>query len=76
MVRELAGRVPAGRLIRCAYLNPVGAVGWWLFFRVMNRAAVSEGDSGLFNRLIPYIAWLDALGLPFGQSLLFVLERR
>jgi SAM-dependent methyltransferase len=68
---ERAGLEPA----ELRYVNPVGAVGWLVSMRLRRRHVLPTGQVRLFDRLVPFIRPLDALRLPFGQSLWAVARK-
>jgi 2-polyprenyl-3-methyl-5-hydroxy-6-metoxy-1,4-benzoquinol methylase len=51
------------------YVNPLGAVGWFVSARVLRRRDVPEGPLRLYDRLVPALRVLDRIELPFGLSL-------
>jgi SAM-dependent methyltransferase len=58
------------------FVNPLGALGWFLNMRCRRRANLSRRHAMLMDRLIPWLSALDKLALPFGQSALMVLRSR
>jgi SAM-dependent methyltransferase len=58
------------------YVNPVGAIGWLVSMRLRRRDELPGGQVRAFDRLVPLLRPLDALRLPFGQSLWVVAQRR
>jgi SAM-dependent methyltransferase len=61
---------------RMRYFNALGAVGWFVQYRLLRRPAHGTGHFGLMNRAIPLLRPLErALPPPFGLSLVAVLER-
>jgi len=50
------------------YVNPVGAVGWFMSARVLRRNQVPEGPLKIYDSLVPVLRSLDRLRLPFGLS--------
>lgn len=57
------------------FFNPIGAVGWFIKMKLLNQNQIKKQDAMIMNSLIPFIAWLDYLPLPFGQSMLLVLKK-
>jgi 2-polyprenyl-3-methyl-5-hydroxy-6-metoxy-1,4-benzoquinol methylase len=51
------------------YVNPVGAVGWLVSSRFLQREHIPAGPLSLYDRLVPGLRRLDRLRLPFGLSL-------
>ena len=51
------------------YVNPVGAAGWLVSSRILQREQVPAGPLLLYDRLVPALRRLDRLRLPFGLSL-------
>jgi SAM-dependent methyltransferase len=61
------------QVISHRYLNPVGAVGWFVNGRILRRQVAPEGQLKLFNTLVPLITAVDgAIRWPFGLSVLAV----
>ncbi|MCG6142075.1 class I SAM-dependent methyltransferase [Leptospira mtsangambouensis] len=58
-----------------SYFNPIGAIGWFVKMKLMNQKAIKKQDAMIMNSLIPFIAWLDYLPLPFGQSMILVVKK-
>jgi 2-polyprenyl-3-methyl-5-hydroxy-6-metoxy-1,4-benzoquinol methylase len=69
-----AERLPF-RFVEFRWLNPVGAFGWWTKMRLLNAQALDPADAMKMNALIPWLRHLDKLRLPFGQSIVFALEK-
>jgi SAM-dependent methyltransferase len=57
------------------YVNPLGAVGWFVSSRVFRREHVPEGPLVLYDRLVPLLRALDRAPSPFGLSLWAVARR-
>lgn len=70
---KAAGLVPR----RLRYVNLAGWFGWWWNARVTGREAQSESQIAVFDRwIVPVVSRLEGVApMPFGQSLLAVLER-
>lgn len=55
------------------YRNIIGAAGWWLGGHVLRSSTPPAGQLTLFNRLVPFLAWIERrLAPPFGLSLITV----
>jgi SAM-dependent methyltransferase len=64
-------------LLRCRYFNAIGAVGWWVQYKLLRRTVHGEGQLGLMNRLLPVVRPLEkVLPVPFGLSLVAVCRKR
>jgi SAM-dependent methyltransferase len=64
------------RVVRQAYVNLLGAMGWWLHGRVLRHKTPPAGQLRLFNALVPYWTALeDRAAPPFGISVLSIAER-
>ncbi len=51
------------------YFNAVGALGWWVQYRLLRRSIHGEGAFGMMNRLVPLMRRLEAVCPPwFGLS--------
>ncbi len=51
------------------YFNAVGALGWWVQYKLLRRSIHGEGSFGLMNRLVPLMRRLERLlRPPFGLS--------
>jgi SAM-dependent methyltransferase len=58
------------------YVNPVGALGWLVSSRILQRGQIPEGPLKLYDKLVPVLRAIDRLSLPFGLSLWAVATRR
>ena len=68
-----AGCVP--RFVR--HFNAVGALGWFVQYKLLRRSIHSEGHFGLMNRLVPVLSRAERLvPPPFGLSLLALAHKR
>lgn len=57
------------------YVNPVGAMGWFVRIRLARGPAWPSTSLAAFDRLVPLLRPLDRLRLPFGLSLWAVARR-
>jgi SAM-dependent methyltransferase len=57
------------------YVNPVGAVGWFLRVRLRSSSDWPSGSFAAFDRLVPLLRRLDRVPFPFGLSLWAVARR-
>lgn len=57
------------------HVNPVGALGWLVFSKLLRREQVPRGPLVSYDRLVPLLRPLDRLRLPFGLSLWAVARR-
>lgn len=57
------------------YFNPIGAIGWFLKMKLMGQTTIKKQDAMIMNSLIPFIAWLDYIPLPFGQSIFILIKK-
>lgn len=62
-------------VVDARYVNPVGALGWLVFSRLLRRDQVPRSPLGAFDRLVPVLRPLDRLRLPLGLSLWAVARR-
>ena len=60
---------------RLRYVNPVGAVGWLVSIRLLQREQVPEGPLSLYNKLVPALRKLDRVDVGFGLSVWAVGRR-
>jgi SAM-dependent methyltransferase len=58
------------------YVNPVGALGWFVSSRLLRREHVPEGPLRIFDRFVPLLRALDRIDIGFGLSLWAVSKRR
>jgi SAM-dependent methyltransferase len=73
-VRRLARE--AGLEVRTArYVNPLGALGWLVTFRLRRPERWPRGQYRLFDALVPGLRLLDRLPIPFGLSVWLVARR-
>jgi SAM-dependent methyltransferase len=64
------------RLVRSHYFNAVGALGWWVQYKLLRRSIHGEGPLRLMNRLLPLVRateWI--VKPPFGLSLIAVCRK-
>jgi SAM-dependent methyltransferase len=57
------------------YVNPVGAIGWFVSGRLLGRAQIPQGPLKLYDSLVPALRALDRVHLPFGLSVWAVARR-
>jgi SAM-dependent methyltransferase len=57
-------------------VNPVGAVGWLLWSRILRRDQLPARSTRMYDKLVPVLKVLDRLELPFGLSVWAVGRRR
>lgn len=77
--RDLGMKVRAAgfELLRCRHFNAVGALGWFVQYRLLRRQIHGEGSFGLMNRLLPVLRPLERLlPPPFGLSLVALGRRK
>jgi SAM-dependent methyltransferase len=68
--------VTAGfRVDELRHVNPLGALGWLISSRILQREQIPEGPLKLYDRLVPVLRAVDKLSLPFGLSLWAVATR-
>lgn len=64
------------RVLRLRHFNAVGALGWWVQYRLLRKSVHDESHFGLMNRLIPLLRPLESwIEPPFGLSLVAVCRR-
>ena len=63
------------RRLSYRYLNPIGAIGWFIKMRLLKQKEILLKDALRMDKLIAYIKWLDHLPLFFGQSMLIVMQK-
>lgn len=57
------------RPLEIRYFNSVGAVGWWVQYKLLRRQVHGQGSFGAMNRIIPWLRPLErAIAPPFGLS--------
>ena len=62
---------------RFEYSNPIGALGWYIKLVLMGVVEVNKKDALLFNKLVPFIKWLDFFfKFLFGQSAILVIRKK
>ena len=59
--------------LRC--VNPLGAVGWFVSSRVLEREQVPEGPLELYDKLVPALKLLDRVDIGVGLSVWAVARR-
>jgi SAM-dependent methyltransferase len=75
--RTLGTRLAAAgfRVDELRHVNPLGALGWLVSSRILQREQIPEGPLKLYDKLVPVLRALDRLSLPFGLSLWAVATR-
>jgi 2-polyprenyl-3-methyl-5-hydroxy-6-metoxy-1,4-benzoquinol methylase len=64
------------RVTRLHYFNSVGAIGWWVQYKVLRRTIHGEVQFGVMNRLLPAVRFCERLVKPpFGLSLIAVCQK-
>jgi SAM-dependent methyltransferase len=63
------------RVDELRYVNPLGALGWLVSSRILQREQIPEGPLKLYDKLVPLLRAIDRLPLPFGLSLWAVATR-
>ena len=66
-----AGLVPS----RVVYVNPVGALGWFVHGKLLGRDHLPTSGLAVFDRLVPALRQLDRVRLPVGLSVWAVATR-
>ncbi len=62
-------------IVGARYVNPVGALGWLVTFRLRSPEHWPRGQYRLFDALVPLLRPLDRLPLPVGLSVWAVARR-
>ena len=62
-------------LIQYKYLNPIGALGWFVNFKLLRKKTPGRRSVQMHEKLMPLIRFISRFPLPFGQSLLIVLKK-
>jgi SAM-dependent methyltransferase len=67
---ELRAKLADADLVprQLAYVNPVGALGWFVHGKILRREHLPLWGLTLFDRLVPALRHLDRLRLPLGLS--------
>ena len=75
---ELQGALAAAQfeIVELRRVNPVGAVGWFIWSRLLGRSTLPARSTRLYDRLVPVMRRLDRIELPFGLSLWAAARRR
>ena len=68
---EKTGLVP----VEVRRVNPVGALGWLLWSRLLRSETLPERSTRLYDRLVPLFRLLDRVELPVGLSVWAVARR-
>lgn len=65
------------RVLKCHYVNFLGAFGWWWFSRVRKHSEIAARRVRFIDRYVPYISALERILPVFvGQSLYCVLQKK
>lgn len=75
---DVAQLLPAAGfgIVELRRVNPVGALGWFAWSRVLGREQLPERSTRLYDRLVPVFRALDAVELPVGLSVWAVGTRQ
>ncbi len=57
------------------YINPTGAVGWFLNSRILKRETMPPVQAALYDRIYPVLRLGEVLKLPFGLSVFVVAQK-
>ena len=64
------------KIKKLRYVNWWGAIGWFIFIKLLKRNDFPEKEVGIFNRLGRLLLWPEKLfEFPFGLSVLVVSEK-
>ncbi len=64
------------RAERLHYFNAVGALGWWVQYKLLRHSVHAQGQLGLMNRLLPFARAVEkVIKPPFGLSLVAVCRK-
>ncbi len=64
------------RTERLHYFNCVGALGWWVQYRLLKRSIHGQAQLGLMNRILPALRAAESVVKPpFGLSLIALCRR-
>ena len=58
------------------FFNPIGAAAWYLKYRLLGSLSITQRNAMAMNDILPFISWIDWFYLPFGQSVILVLEKQ
>lgn len=65
------------RPLRLRYFNAIGALGWWVQYRLLRCQIHGEGQFGIMNRLVPTMRLLESIvPPPLGLSLVAVCQKQ
>jgi 2-polyprenyl-3-methyl-5-hydroxy-6-metoxy-1,4-benzoquinol methylase len=60
-------------VVKARYFNAVGAIGWWVQYKLLRRKIHEEGHFGVMNALVPLLRPLErAVEPPFGLSVVAI----
>ena len=63
--------------LRMRYFNAVGALGWWVRYRLLRRSILGGDQYSVMNRVVPVMRALESrVPPPFGLSLAVTCRRR
>jgi SAM-dependent methyltransferase len=80
-LRALMKNIEPRATVYTEYFNVVGLLPWWWNGRVRKNRTLDRTQIQIFDRLVPWVRGIDrflhrTLRLPFGQSVLFIVEFR
>ena len=63
-------------LVNVRYINWLGALGWWLFVKVLKKEDIPKDKVSLFDFLGKYLLWIEKfISPPFGLSVFAVAKK-
>lgn len=74
-VNDVARQARLG-IVRCHYVNFIGAFGWWWYSRIRGAVELDPKGVRLFDRFVPYVSAMERIVPPLvGQSLFVALKK-
>lgn len=57
------------------YFNILGAIGWFIVFKLLKHNAAGSGNVALLEKLVPLLSKIEKLPMPFGLSVIAIGEK-
>jgi SAM-dependent methyltransferase len=76
--RELRSAIASTglELVRLRHFNAIGAMGWWVQYKLLRRSMHGGSQFGIMNRVLPIVRPLESrIEPPFGLSIVAVCRR-
>lgn len=64
------------RVLKMFYFNLIGVPGWFLNSRILRKKIMPEGQMGIFNRIVPFLKWIEGMfSPPLGSGIVCIAKK-